>query len=747
MKPIVTLTPIGCNPGPNGEPRTSPCVNIVAGANPTGNSCAWPSDYTQDNSITIQRRLRHPLDDYAQWQISYGGVRWYSILSDDNTPPVSFGNVSHPNWEYNYLSAVEHNTEAVITEGHCDGRPLDCVPHTIVPNLPFDVPVNPCPRFYCVTSADSQVAGEYAEDTGNFLRDGVPRYVKVGCTFTEQQPVYEDQGASCVITYHDGNNEDVSGIVTDDSDDVDPSIPGAYTIQYSCDPGAYIANPIPGAELAATQATRNINIGNAPTVSPTLSPTDSPTHSPTHNPTHTPAPTHSPTSHPTFHPCDDGTHGCAVTGGICRQDFSNGAASPLNGWFCDCEDSYYCTANCEAPYAGHTCTPKTAVPTPVPTPAPTPCSADHVVNFEIQCEVEDTTGGTQLVHDVSLGGDTQCAEHIVGANGLDCDWTCRPGWYRSMLDNTCLLPRAPILSIHGLAAVTLEASNAGRHAEAGWTDLDGASCTRDPFHCPEGSGLNCTLDVIVSNMPVQGVIGSYAVGYTCMDPIIDVMGEYHNGEYFHEHNTQVYSRGVRQVTVQDLVPPVCDFDSDHPSTVTIEASFPYEPADLAPLCTDNCGFSGVDCIESSESAVQITNDVDVEEVGTYTVTFGISDLASNPAIKIVRTVIVIDSLKPVIGLAFSTNSIESTHHTVSDGGTLGEHQTATGGHADYGLQMAKSGYAPSRNMWGRANPAGSHFLAETSSANVFGVLGLCAAVAGVAIFAKGSKTTPLKDLV
>jgi hypothetical protein len=232
-----------------------------------------------------------------------------------------------------------------------------------------------------------------------------------------------------------------------------------------------------------------------------------------------------------------------------------------------------------------------------------------------------------------------------------------------------------------------------------------------------------------------------------MDPMIDVMGEYHNGEYFHEHNTQVYSRGVREVIVGDLVPPICDFDSDHPQTVTIEASFPYDPTDRAPLCSDNCGFSGVDCIEATQTAVQMGDNVDVEQIGTYAVTFGISDLDSNAAIQIIRTVQVIDTLKPIIGLTMRHGAgVEETVHTVSDGGRLGEH-TVAAEHADYGVQMAKSGYAPSRNMWNHENPAKLHFLAEHFSGSAFIAVGICATVAGVAIFATASRKSVPKDLV
>jgi hypothetical protein len=123
--------------------------------------CDYPQDYDKDESITIQRRTKGALDKYAQWQISFGNTRFYSTddssdaRGNDNTPPVYSGDGAHLG--YNYLSSVDRTLKkAEIHDGHCeihDGRPLGCTPEPVVPNLPYDVPVNPCPRFYCVRSA------------------------------------------------------------------------------------------------------------------------------------------------------------------------------------------------------------------------------------------------------------------------------------------------------------------------------------------------------------------------------------------------------------------------------------------------------------------------------------------------------------------------------------------------------------------------------------------------------------------
>jgi hypothetical protein len=86
--------------------------------------CTWPTDYVKDEYITIQRRTKGALDNYAQWQISFGSTRFYSTDEDedsrgnDNTPPVYSGEGSH--WGHNYLSSVDRSLQkAEIYEGHC----------------------------------------------------------------------------------------------------------------------------------------------------------------------------------------------------------------------------------------------------------------------------------------------------------------------------------------------------------------------------------------------------------------------------------------------------------------------------------------------------------------------------------------------------------------------------------------------------------------------------------------------------
>jgi cysteine-rich repeat protein len=144
-----------------------------------------------DEYTTIERTPATALEPTARWQIFHGPSRFYSILSDSNSPPVGAAS----EWHYNYLTSVSRSTRtATVVEGHCDGRPsydaAVCTPVPIIPSSSI-VPVNDCPRHICVTIGDGRIDGDYEEDTSTsgFLRDSVPRYKKSCGTDAPPGPV------------------------------------------------------------------------------------------------------------------------------------------------------------------------------------------------------------------------------------------------------------------------------------------------------------------------------------------------------------------------------------------------------------------------------------------------------------------------------------------------------------------------------------------------------------------------------
>lgn len=114
---------------------------------------------------------------------------------------------------------------------------------------------------------------------------------------------------------------------------------------------------------------------------------------------------------------------------------------------------------------------------------------------------------------------------------------------------------------------------------------------------------------------------------------------------------------TRTVRVEDTTCPVCTM---HPGPDVVEASFDY----IDP---------GANCTDSLDGSVQtiVTNTVDTSSTGTYTVTYRAEDAAGNfndascaGSQSYVRTVTVVDTLKPVIALHYANNIIK--HGDASD---------------------------------------------------------------------------------
>jgi hypothetical protein len=167
----------------------------------------------------------------------------------------------------------------------------------------------------------------------------------------------------------------------------------------------------------------------------------------------------------------------------------------------------------------------------------------------------------------------------------------------------------------------------------------------------EDTGASCTDGVdgdLSAKVAVQGVMfprhqrpGTYKLNYDCIN-----------------------SRGAsgitasKQVVVRDTTCPTCTVTS---GAVTFEASFPY--LDAGAVCEDT--------LSGTVAEVVITNPVDVEKTGEYIVTYRARDTAGNwndgsckGSQRYLRTVQVVDTLKPIIALKYA-----STHLADSNGAT------------------------------------------------------------------------------
>jgi len=412
----------------------------------------------------------------------------------------------------------------------------------------------------------------------------------------------------------------------------------------------------------------------------------------------TTSPTAYPTSAPTPHPCDDGSHGCEdeEKGGVCYR--SDGVT---NSWTCACIAGYICTENCDAPYSNHHCT-ITDAPTATPTPSPTPCSLHHLTdNFPITCEIPDGMGATKWSDDMTIcsSPDTK----VDGSCGFkcDCDETIDHDhcYYKGTNfgignHSACWLPRPPALTVIGDGIMRMD----GTHDETQQFVDPGATCVDDLLHCaaPE----DCSLAVVTSGDQVDlTVIGTYWIHYHCASPA--------------GFNVTL----PREVRVEDNTCPTCSFAVNDSSTITIEASFPYDATTHRATCSDNCGFnSDPKCQVVSTPAAIVSDDVDVEKIGIYHVTFNAVDHHGNQChnSRAIRTVVVADTMKPIIGLAFNADTLITPHSGGASSATYNP-PSYNPARDNFGALMAISGSSSSWLFAGAAAIVGVALFAARST--------------------------------
>ena len=166
---------------------------------------------------------------------------------------------------------------------------------------------------------------------------------------------------------------------------------------------------------------------------------------------------------------------------------------------------------------------------------------------------------------------------------------------------------APVITLKGNASVTVQVG--GSYTDAGATATD-----------------NYDGDVtgkikVTSNVDTKKV-GTYTVKYNVTDS---------NGN----KATEV----VRTVKVVDTVKPVITLNGK--ATVTIEVGTQYVDA----------GATAVDNYDGTiTSKIVKTGTVDHTKLGTYTITYNVTDTSGNKATAVTRTVNVVDTTKPVITL-------------------------------------------------------------------------------------------------
>jgi hypothetical protein len=106
---------------------------------------------------------------------------------------------------------------------------------------------------------------------------------------------------------------------------------------------------------------------------------------------------------------------------------------------------------------------------------------------------------------------------------------------------------------------------------------------------------------------------------------------------------------AQTITVIDNTPPVITLNGANPQYVECHTSYP----ELGATANDNC---------TASFAATPSGTVDVNTVGTYTITYNATDAAGNAATPVTRTVIVQDTIAPTITLNSYAPSMWPPNH-------------------------------------------------------------------------------------
>ena len=175
--------------------------------------------------------------------------------------------------------------------------------------------------------------------------------------------------------------------------------------------------------------------------------------------------------------------------------------------------------------------------------------------------------------------------------------------------------------------------NSQVNVEVGSTYNDAGAAATDNYDGDLSSQI-----VVVNNVDVN-TVGSYIVTYSVSDS-----------------SNNAATVVTRTVNVVDQTAPVITILGDNP--VTIEAGSSY--TDAGATATDNYN-------NDVSADITVTSTVDTNTIGSYTVTYTVSDASGNQATA-VRTVIVEDSTPPSITLLGSTPVSVEAGSSYSDAG-------------------------------------------------------------------------------
>ena len=212
----------------------------------------------------------------------------------------------------------------------------------------------------------------------------------------------------------------------------------------------------------------------------------------------------------------------------------------------------------------------------------------------------DITSNITTVNNVDT---TIVASYTVTYNVLDSSGNAATEVTRTVnvVDTT-----VPVITLTGDEIVTIE---------VGTTYVDGGATATDNYDDDTALSSN----IITVNNVDTAIVASYTLTYNVSDA-----------------SSNAATEVTRTVNVVDTTVPVITLTGDE--IVTIEVGTTY--VDGGATATDNYDD---DTVLTSNITTDVS-DVDAQTVGSYTVSYNVSDAAGNPAVQVTRTVNVVDTL-------------------------------------------------------------------------------------------------------
>ncbi len=186
---------------------------------------------------------------------------------------------------------------------------------------------------------------------------------------------------------------------------------------------------------------------------------------------------------------------------------------------------------------------------------------------------------------------------------------------------------SPAISLLGANPATAE-------CHTSYTDA-GAIATDD-------GGADLTGSIVVTNPVDVNAPGIYTVRYNVSDA---------GGNRAPE--------ATRTVNVVDTTAPVITLRGANPATVECHTSY-----------TDSGATASDSCAGDRTGSIIVTNPVNANTPGTYTVTYNVNDGHGNSAVQVTRTVTVADTTPPVITLLGNATVQVKSGATYSDAGAM-----------------------------------------------------------------------------